>query len=133
MTIMEPLAEHRARPRVGNEEAGSAVADAPVDHAHLARYTMGNRSLELEVLQLFAEQAPITLQQLRAATSTKDWHVAAHTLKGSARAVGARAVAKAAEIAEAAGHADAQRAEIVAAIETKVDEVRGYISKLPSA
>lgn len=133
MTIMEPLAEHRPRPGVSRKDPGTASPDAPVDHAHLARYTLGNRSLELEVLQLFAEQAPITLQQLRAATSAKDWHVAAHTLKGSARAVGARAVATAAEMAEAAGHADAGRAELISAIETKVDEVRGYISRLPSA
>jgi HPt (histidine-containing phosphotransfer) domain-containing protein len=104
--------------------------ESPVDHAHLARYTLGSRPLELEVLRLFAEQAPVTLQELRNATSARDWHSAAHTLKGSARAVGARAVARAAEIAEAAGHADPRRVELIRAIEAEVEAVLSYISRL---
>ena len=38
------------------QNAGAAISEAstPIDHVHLRRYTMGNRPLELEVLQLFA-------------------------------------------------------------------------------
>src|SRR4051812_35026424 len=64
------------------------AAPAPVDFAHLKRYTLGDRALELEVLHLFAAQAPLTLEVLRRAHTTRAWRDAAHTLKGSARAVG---------------------------------------------
>jgi HPt (histidine-containing phosphotransfer) domain-containing protein len=72
----------------------------PIDHAHLARYTFGNAALEREVLGLFAEQAPTTLAWLKSATTSRTWRDAAHTLKGSARAVGACEVAAAAEAVE---------------------------------
>jgi HPt (histidine-containing phosphotransfer) domain-containing protein len=85
----------RTRPPAAEQPAG------PIDHAHLARYTFGNRALEVEVLKLFAGQAPETLAQLQAAATEKAWREAAHTLKGSARAVGAFAVAERAERAEA--------------------------------
>jgi len=52
------------------------------------------------VLGLFAEQAPTTLAWLKSASTPKAWRDAAHTLKGSARAVGASDVAAAAEAAE---------------------------------
>lgn len=76
-------------------------AACPIDHNFLARYTFGNRALEVEVLQLFADQAPDYLQALRIAATEKAWRDAAHTLKGSARAVGALQVAEKAERAEA--------------------------------
>ncbi|MFM2423048.1 MAG: hypothetical protein RL291_1578 [Pseudomonadota bacterium] len=72
----------------------------PVDRNFLKRFTLGNRHLEREVLCLFATQAPTYLAQLVAAQTAKEWHDAAHTLKGSARSVGAWRVARAAESAE---------------------------------
>jgi HPt (histidine-containing phosphotransfer) domain-containing protein len=87
-----------------SERSVAMVDRPPVDLVHLRRFTMGNRALEQEVLQLFAAQAPLTLEQLRAAASIKAWRDAAHTLKGSAAAVGATAIARTA--AEAEGHAD---------------------------
>ncbi len=86
----------------GARRAEPAVADhdPPVDHAHLARYTFGNRALEIEVLTLFADQAPDYLAAMRNARSEKEWRDAAHTLKGSARAVGAMRVAAAALASE---------------------------------
>lgn len=71
-----------------------------IDRAHLGRFTMGNLSLEAEVLSLFIEQAPVYLERLKTASTQKDWFAAAHTLKGSARAVGARQVADLTEAAE---------------------------------
>ena len=73
----------------------------PVDFEHLARYTLGEEALEREVLELFCKQSVLYLEQLRAATSDTDWKLAAHSLKGSARAIGAWSVAQAAERAEA--------------------------------
>ena len=90
-----------------SEEISSPVkaparrSDGPIDRAHLAKYTLGSIELELEVLGLFAGQAPDTLASLRTAKNAKEWRDAAHTLKGSARAVGAWRVADRAVEAEA--------------------------------
>ncbi len=81
-------------PRVGS-------SGCPIDRVHLARYTLGSLPLEIEVLGLFADQAPITLGELTKAATEKAWRDAAHTLKGSARAVGAWRIAECAERAEA--------------------------------
>jgi len=110
-------------------------ARAPIDHAHLARYTFGNRELEIEVLGLFAGQAPDYLLQLKHATTEKAWRDAAHTLKGSARAVGALKVAERAEQAEALrSSTDAQaRARAVAALEAALEEARRHIELLSAA
>lgn len=105
----------------------------PIDHAHLGRYTMGNRALELEVLQLFAGQAPETMASLVTAANAKAWHVAAHTLKGSARAVGAFALAEAAEAAESAGHEAPAREQLLGCIQVLLDEACCYIAALPAA
>ena len=103
---------------------------APIDHAHLSRYTMGNRALELEVLHLFADQAPNTFDELEHASTGKARHMAAHTMKGSARAVGAGRVGKAAEDAEVAGHDHAERHLMLARLRTALDEVKAYIDNL---
>lgn len=75
--------------------------DVPIDWAHLTRFTLNDTSLEQEVLGLFAMDAPRYLAKMQSAASTKDWVEAAHTLKGSARAVGAWTVAECAQAAEA--------------------------------
>lgn len=75
--------------------------DAPIDWTHLSRFTMNDKALEREVLGLFAAEAPRYLARLQASTNRKDWIEAAHTLKGSARAVGAWAIAECAQAAEA--------------------------------
>ena len=112
--------------------AATAAPAGPIDHVHLARYTMGNRPLELEVLQLFADQAPSTLADLAAAQDAKAWHIAAHTLKGSARAVGAWELGAAAEEAERGGPQDARRGEFLARLEAVLGEVRAYVDALPA-
>ncbi len=81
--------------------AGAAVAQAAaIDRADLARFTMGNEALAQEVLELFAAQAPLILDRLRRAQSDADWQQGAHTLKGTAAAVGARQLQRWAELAE---------------------------------
>lgn len=76
------------------------IGTKPIDFTYLGRFTFGNRELEREVLYLFAQHAPAYLNSLKISTSSKAWHDAAHTLKGSARAVGAWRVARSAELAE---------------------------------
>ena len=111
------------------------AADA-VDRVYLARFTLGNAALEREVLELFATQAPVYLQRLREACDKTAWMEAAHSIKGSACAIGAWRLARFAEMAEkldveakmacAEGHRD----EAVAAVATAADEVCRYIARL---
>jgi len=79
---------------------GAAGAAGAIDRGYLARFTMGNEAIAREVLELFAAQVPLILDRLRQAQSDADWQAAAHTLKGSAAAVGARDLQRWAELAE---------------------------------
>jgi len=74
--------------------------DGPIDIEHLRRMTLGDASLEREVLAMFAGQAVSLIGALAALPS--DTAALAHTLKGSARAIGALRVADAAECLEVA-------------------------------
>src|SRR5579863_6441670 len=66
----------------------------PIDFAHLQRMTLGNDILEREVLGMFSAQSSRLIDAL--ANLPADSAALAHTLKGSARAIGAFAVADAA-------------------------------------
>jgi len=104
----------------------------PVDLVHLSHYTLGERALEREVLELFCTQSVLYLEQLRAAMSDKAWRDAAHSLKGSARAVGAWRAAQAAERAEAL-HGDGLtqfRADRIGEIEASLREAEAFIVSL---
>jgi HPt (histidine-containing phosphotransfer) domain-containing protein len=76
-----------------------APDDGPIDIEHLARMTLGDASLEHEVLAMFSAQAVSLIGAITALPA--DAGALAHTLKGSARAIGAFAVADAAESLEA--------------------------------
>ena len=60
-----------------------------VDQAHLNRMTGGDEALTTEVLGLFREQCDLWMRLLEPTTATLDWGNAAHTIKGSARGIGA--------------------------------------------
>lgn len=112
---------------------------APLDRNYFARFTMGNAALEREVLELFASQAPLYLERLRAAPTAKDWRDAAHTIKGSASAIGAWRLARMAEMAERidieAGMARVQgaREQALDAVAEAIDEVCRHIARLLAA
>ena len=76
-----------------------APTDQPIDLIHLRRMTLGEGSLEREVLQLFCRQAEILTARMRTAKPAVT-AASAHTLKGSARGIGAWRVAAAAEAVE---------------------------------
>jgi HPt (histidine-containing phosphotransfer) domain-containing protein len=81
-------------------EAAPPSFERPIDLVHLARQTLGDRDLEREVLQLFVAQARTVLEMLRAARDERQRGDLAHTLKGSARSIGAWRVAAKAEACE---------------------------------
>lgn len=105
------------------------VAASPLDRSHLARYTLGDPALEREVLGLFVAQIPLTVESLKFAQSDKDWQMAAHSLKGSARAVGAWKLARLAQQAEKIDRtAGGASTGIVARIEEAAAEVDAYLA-----
>jgi HPt (histidine-containing phosphotransfer) domain-containing protein len=121
-TLARELAEVAAPPLV--------PADQPIDLAHLSRMTLGERSLEREVLALFDRQVDLLLPRIRAGVPTVI-AAAAHTLKGSARGIGAWRVARAAETVEGA---DAREfAAAVNALGAAIDETKAAIAHLLQA
>ncbi|MBN9551371.1 MAG: Hpt domain-containing protein, partial [Alphaproteobacteria bacterium] len=106
----------------GGDASGMAGA-RPVDLGHLARQTMGDRDLEREVLALFVQQSLTVRDQITDADA-RQRVLLAHGLKGSARAIGAFAVADCAAIIE-------KQPEDVRALKrlgTLIEEVRDFIA-----
>ena len=113
---------------VDSQDAPSlAPDDRPIDLVHLARATLGDRSLEREVLQLFDRQSTLLIARLRNA-GPGGVAMIAHTMKGSARGIGAWRVARAAEALEVA-----DALEVSAALDrlsAASDEARAVIAEL---
>jgi len=107
-----------------------APDDRPIDLVHLARTTLGDRSLEREVLQLFDRQSILLLGRMRAA-APGGVGALAHTMKGSARGIGAWRVARAAEAVELAEIA--QAASAIETLAAATDEARALIADLLKA
>jgi HPt (histidine-containing phosphotransfer) domain-containing protein len=113
-----------------------APGSQPIDRAFLARFTRDNAALEQEVLELFASQLPLYVEQLRTAADAKDWRQAAHGIKGSALAVGAHKLAAIAQAAErleiAAGDAgaSARRQQAVDSVAAASDEACRFVACL---
>lgn len=103
------------------------MAQRPVDLVHLARHTLGNRDLEREVLQIFVCQSAIYLDRLRSAGNKAERQMAAHTIKGSARGIGAWVVADLAECVEGQNGADG-----LEALAAAIDKTNRFISALLS-
>ena len=74
----------------------------PIDLVHLAKQTLGDRSLEQEVLRLFLTQMDTYMARIEDATTHEQRFTAAHTIKGSARNIGAWDVADVAAHLESA-------------------------------
>ena len=102
--------------------------EAAIDLKHLARMTLGERGLEVEVLTLFDRQAAVLLDHMRQAAPPAI-AAFAHTLKGSARGIGAWRVAAAAEVVEIDAARDAgEVADALAKLAVAVDEARVVIA-----
>ncbi len=99
--------------------------DAPLDLAHLERMTLGDASLECEVLAMFAAQSVDLVRRLAALSD--DAAMLVHTLKGSARAIGAVRVAEAAAELETALRLSAPAGPLLVTLEAAVTEVRTVI------
>jgi HPt (histidine-containing phosphotransfer) domain-containing protein len=92
-----------------------AQSPAILDVDHLARTTLGDPNLERDVLEIFSRQAVLLLRRIVGAEPALA-EAAAHTLKGSARGIGAWRVAQAAERLEQAAAAGGGEALLNTAI-----------------
>jgi HPt (histidine-containing phosphotransfer) domain-containing protein len=99
----------------------------PIDDAHLAAMTLGDQALEREVLGLFAAQSASLIAMLLAWPA--DAAALAHALKGSARAIGAFAVADAAADFEDALASGDDAAERLAVLEAATEAARSAIDE----
>ena|ERR1700674_5198840 len=115
---------------VATQPPARASIERPIDLVHLARMTLGDRGLEREVLALFDRQATILVARMRDAESAAVASVA-HTLKGSARGVGAWRVAGAAEAVEQAASAgEANLDAAIGRLALVAEEARAVIAEL---
>lgn len=73
---------------------------APIDLEHLEKYVLGDAALLDEILTIFIDQTSLGIDRMDPAQSDHDWRLAAHTLKGASRGVGAWTLGDIAERAE---------------------------------
>lgn len=90
--------------------------------------TLGDAGLEREVLAMFAAQTVSLIGTL--ATLPPEAGALAHTLKGSARAIGAFAVADAAQRLEAALQKNSDPLPSLAGLKDAVNEARAAIDAI---
>jgi HPt (histidine-containing phosphotransfer) domain-containing protein len=123
MAIMHPCgADARA--------AAGPADEPPIDLTHLFRMTLGDHALEREVLALLDRQIDMLIARMGEA-GPSDVAALAHTLKGSARGVGAWPMARAAEAVEAAPAPE--RAQAMAALATAAAATRTAIADILGA
>jgi HPt (histidine-containing phosphotransfer) domain-containing protein len=106
-------------------EASGTTRSRPIDLAHLARQTMGDRALEQEVISLFLQQAGQIGEKIVHASSDECRELA-HRLVGSARGVGAFAIADCAD--EIQAHPDEQKAK--RRLARLIDEARDFVAAI---
>jgi HPt (histidine-containing phosphotransfer) domain-containing protein len=104
-----------------------STAAKAVDYDHLRVQAADNVGVMREVLELFLTHGQQVIGELERANDEKAWKQWTHTLKGSARGVGAFAVAEAA--------ADAERHMLdktkLAPLKAVFAEARAYIGRHP--
>ena len=105
-----------------------APDDGPIDIDHLKRMTLGDAGLEREVLAMFSAQAGSLIVMLEA--MPEDAGALAHTLKGSARAIGAFGVADAASRLETLLQNGGDPAEALAELDDAVAQARAAVDAI---
>jgi HPt (histidine-containing phosphotransfer) domain-containing protein len=117
-------------------EGSTGGFDPPIDLVHLASQCLGDHELQVELLGLFRRQAPALTAQLCGSPrlSLESRARIAHTLRGSALAVGARRVASAAwrleELSASFGDRSSAEAPAIAALQSAVAEALAEIERI---
>ncbi|EAU40766.1 hypothetical protein FP2506_03529 [Fulvimarina pelagi HTCC2506] len=92
--------------------AARPSASSPIDLVHLATQTCGDRDLERSILAMLARQIGTAEERLRVLSLTDRVHLA-HALKGTARNVGAFALADAAAELETGPSSEAALSRLI--------------------
>ena len=103
-----------------------------VDFAYLESYAAQDQAVIEEVLNLFREQAALWRRLLDPQGPAEGWRDAAHTIKGSARGIGAGALAEACAAAEQASDADeigrsVQLSRLLTALDLVLADIAAYL------
>ena len=106
-------------------EASKRVRSRPLDLEHLSRQTMGDRRQEEEIVAMFAHQIADIRKNMPAADGAKRLMLA-HTLKGTARNVGAFALGDCAEQLEV----DPGNKTLLSRLAKLIDETRDFIAAI---
>jgi HPt (histidine-containing phosphotransfer) domain-containing protein len=111
------------------KQTSDYVAETPLDLCHLERNTLGNAEVAREVLTLFERQASRVIREIECASSRTRLAALAHSLKGSARGVGASKVAAASEDLERAAEVRDSHAlkQTIATLAAALEEARRAI------
>lgn len=112
--------------------SGLTASQPVIDLVHLGRMTLGEKSLEAEVLALFDRQTDMLLTRMEQAPPAAA-AAFAHTIKGSARGIGAWRVAEAAEAVERAAAGSADLTGVIGGLAAAVHEAHSAIADLLAA
>lgn len=95
--LPEELVSHKQAERIkADSDSVQTLADAGFDTEAALRYTAGDRSFYLELVALFADRCKGNMSLIRADYEKKDWadyEIKTHSLKSTARQIGANEVA----------------------------------------
>jgi HPt (histidine-containing phosphotransfer) domain-containing protein len=103
------------------------MSDGALDFDYLEGFAAGDMQVVTEVLELFQGQAEGWAPQLEAPDAA-GWRDLAHTIKGSARGIGATALGDAADRAERGDPSLAP--ELRAALDDALAEIEGYLTRI---
>lgn len=132
--LQKPIDARRLVRAVQNalrDDATDSAPEAPVDLAHLATYTAGDRGLEAELADLFRASCERYFTEMADAADDRVWKDAAHGLKGASRGIGANEVARLAAYAETLlGEAmAARRRDVLDQMRQAAGEVSDYFRR----
>ena len=120
-------------PFVAEDPSSAAFVfhERPIDLVHLARTTLGDPSLEGEMLEAFGLKTSLLILRMQQAARSSIC-AAAQALKGSARGIGAWRIASAAEAVElaAASGAEPELRSAVDRLGVVAEETRAAIAEL---
>ena len=117
-------------PQISPTEVGSD--DVPIDWEHLHQLSESNTEFELELLQMFVEDAQSHLEVTKAAIASNDFHLfaqEAHHLKGSSANVGATTMYLAAEQLEQLARTQERRGatNLILELEQSVNRLKAFL------
>ena len=105
---------------------------AQIDFEHLRRYVGEDAGLTAEVFGLFKNQVDLWSPQLQADLDDSSWEMMTHSLKGTARAIGAMQLAQICESAESLtgdGQRPGSRAVAIEKMESAISQIMIEIAR----